>query len=310
LLEVGTGFHPELTGHENVYLYGAILGMDRWEVTRKFDEIVAFAEIEKFINTPVKRYSSGMYMRLAFAVAAHIETEILLVDEVLAVGDAAFQKKCLGKMGDVSKEGRTVLFVSHNMKAIASLCKQCILLDKGKINLIGSAREVTKEYLLNATHDVARGQKDFGASPDLPFSIISVWTSDVQNNVTAVFSRSSSIVINTHLDIRSISANYLVAIDIKAVDDTLLFRTHSFEQEESFKILEGKGLIHLKCILPPNLFPADKYRLGIITAIAGEKELQNVYPVLEVDVIQDQLLGDLFANIPGMLTPSCEWKRD
>jgi ABC-type polysaccharide/polyol phosphate transport system ATPase subunit len=129
LLEVGTGFHPELTGHENVYLYGAILGMDRWEVTRKFDEIIAFAEIAKFIDTPVKRYSSGMYMRLAFAVAAHMETEILLVDEVLAVGDTQFQKKCLGKMGDVARKGRTVLFVSHNMAAIRNLCPNTILLN-------------------------------------------------------------------------------------------------------------------------------------------------------------------------------------
>jgi ABC-type polysaccharide/polyol phosphate transport system, ATPase component len=122
LLEVGTGFHPELTGRENIYLSGAVLGMKKREIDRKFDEIVAFAEMEKFIDTPVKYYSSGMYVRLAFAVAAHLDPEILLVDEVLAVGDAAFQKKCLGKMGDVAKEGRTVLFVSHNMAAIESLC--------------------------------------------------------------------------------------------------------------------------------------------------------------------------------------------
>jgi len=133
LLEVGTGFHPELTGHENIYLYGAILGMDRWEITRKFDEIVAFTELEKFIDTPVKKYSSGMYMRLAFAVAAHLEPEILLVDEVLAVGDAAFQKKCLGKMGDVSKEGRTVLFVSHNLNALERLCKYAVWLHQGAL---------------------------------------------------------------------------------------------------------------------------------------------------------------------------------
>ena len=133
LLEVGTGFHPELTGHENIYLYGAILGMDRYEVTRKYDEIVAFAELERFTETPVKRYSSGMYMRLAFAVAAYMETEILLVDEVLAVGDAEFQKKCLGKMGDFSNEGRTVLLVSHNMPAIQTLCTQAIQLENGKV---------------------------------------------------------------------------------------------------------------------------------------------------------------------------------
>jgi len=147
LLEVGTGFHPELTGHENVYLYGAILGMDRWEVTRKFDEIIAFAELEKFVDTPVKRYSSGMYMRLAFAVAAHLQPEILLVDEVLAVGDAAFQKKCLGKMGDVSKEGRTVLFVSHNMAAVEALCSECVILHKGTLSFIGNTYEATANYL-------------------------------------------------------------------------------------------------------------------------------------------------------------------
>jgi lipopolysaccharide transport system ATP-binding protein len=147
LLEIGTGFHPELTGHENIYLYGAILGMDRWEVTRKFDEIVTFAELENFIDTPVKRYSSGMYMRLAFAVAAHLESEILLVDEVLAVGDVAFQKKCIGKMGDVSKEGRTVFFVSHNMAAVSRLCDRCLLLDEGKVLNDGPSEKVIATYL-------------------------------------------------------------------------------------------------------------------------------------------------------------------
>ena len=147
LLEVGTGFHPELTGHENIYLYGTILGMDRWEVTRKFDEIVAFAEIEKFIDTPVKRYSSGMCMRLAFSVAAHLEPEILLVDEVLAVGDFAFQKKCLGKMDNVADEGRTVLFVSHNMTAIQNLCKLGLVLKDGKIRFNGDANHAVVNYL-------------------------------------------------------------------------------------------------------------------------------------------------------------------
>jgi lipopolysaccharide transport system ATP-binding protein len=149
LLEVGTGFHPELTGHENIYLYGAILGMDRWEVTKKFDEIVAFAELEKFIDTPVKRYSSGMYMRLAFAVAAHLDPEILLVDEVLAVGDASFQKKCMGKMEDASQEGRTVLFVSHNMTAIQSLCDRCFVIDKGKIIFDGDTAQAIGRYLIS-----------------------------------------------------------------------------------------------------------------------------------------------------------------
>jgi len=150
LLEVGTGFHPELTGRENIYLNGAILGMRKTEIERKFDAIVDFAEIEKFIDTPVKHYSSGMYVRLAFAVAAHLEPEILLVDEVLAVGDAAFQKKCLGKMEEVATEGRTVLFVSHNMSAIQRLCTGCILLDLGEIVTQGDSSEVIERYLVDS----------------------------------------------------------------------------------------------------------------------------------------------------------------
>src|SRR5450755_3789629 len=146
LLEVGTGFHPELTGAENIYLNGAILGMSKRDITRKFDEIVAFAEVEKFIGTPVKHYSSGMYVRLAFSVAAHLEPEILLVDEVLAVGDASFQKKCLGKMGQVSREGRTILFVSHNMAAIKALCSKAILLRNGEVTASGKVSDVTALY--------------------------------------------------------------------------------------------------------------------------------------------------------------------
>ncbi len=148
LLEVGTGFHPELTGRENIYLNGAILGMSRVEIRRKFDEIVAFAEVEKFLDTPVKRYSSGMYVRLAFAVAAHLEPEILIVDEVLAVGDVQFQKKCLGKMESIAeKEGRTVLFVSHNLAAIKSLCSRALMLARGQVKNIGNVDSVIDEYM-------------------------------------------------------------------------------------------------------------------------------------------------------------------
>ncbi|WP_299402678.1 ABC transporter ATP-binding protein [Acaryochloris sp. IP29b_bin.148] len=151
LLEVGTGFHPELTGRENIFLNGAVLGMGKSEIKRKFDEIVAFAEVEKFLDTPVKRYSSGMYVRLAFAVAAHLELQILIVDEVLAVGDAQFQKKCLGKMEEAGKDGKTVLFVSHNMAAIEKLCQKGILLHQGKINYIGSQTESITKYLANCS---------------------------------------------------------------------------------------------------------------------------------------------------------------
>src|SRR5208283_3062483 len=164
LLEVGTGFHPELTGRDNIFLSGAILGMRRAEIARKFDEIVAFAEVERFIDTPVKRYSSGMYVRLAFAVAAHLEPGIVLVDEVLAVGDAAFQKRCLGKMGDVARDGRTVLFVSHNMASIESLCRSCMIVRGGRIEAIGAPAAMVARYM---TSELLRdhGARDLLAHP-------------------------------------------------------------------------------------------------------------------------------------------------
>ncbi len=160
LLEVGTGFHPELSGRENVYLNGAILGMTRHEIARKFDEIVAFAEVERFVGLPVKQYSSGMYLRLAFAVAAHLEPEILIVDEVLAVGDAAFQKKCLGKMGAVAHEGRTVLFVSHNLLAVQSLCSRAIWLHRGQVAGSGTSREVVSQVLAHERRRAAPPRLD------------------------------------------------------------------------------------------------------------------------------------------------------
>src|SRR5687767_11085985 len=166
LLEVGTGFHPELTGRENIYLNGSILGMTRREIETKFDEIVAFAEVEKFIDTPVKRYSSGMYVRLAFAVAGHLEPEILVVDEVLAVGDAAFQKKCLGKMRDVASMGRTVIFVSHNLPAITRLCERVILLDEGKVLHDGTSYQVVRTYLNSGLGtSAARAWSDLAKAP-------------------------------------------------------------------------------------------------------------------------------------------------
>jgi lipopolysaccharide transport system ATP-binding protein len=158
LLEIGTGFHPELTGRENIFLNGAILGMTRAEIRKKLDEIVAFAEVEKFLDTPVKRYSSGMYVRLAFAVAAHLEPEILVVDEVLAVGDMAFQKKCLGKMGEIARGGRTVLFVSHNMGTVMSLCERAIWLHGGRIKLTGTSKEVVGRYTTEGSPRVAEAE--------------------------------------------------------------------------------------------------------------------------------------------------------
>ena len=175
LLEVGTGFHPELTGRENIFLNGAILGMRKEEIKKKFDEIVAFSEVEKFLDTPMKRYSSGMYVRLAFAVAAHLEPEILLVDEVLAVGDAAFQKKCLGKMGDVAKEGRTVLFVSHSMGAMKQLCSRCLFIEEGKVIEDGETLSVIDLYLKRIVNDNSqKAEKYFEEILDKEFQVLSV----------------------------------------------------------------------------------------------------------------------------------------
>ena len=184
LLEVGTGFHPELTGRENISLNGAILGMSKAEIQRKFDAIVAFAEVEKFLDTPVKRYSSGMYVRLAFAVAAHLEPEILIVDEVLAVGDAAFQKKCLGKMKEVGKEGRTIIFVSHSMGAITTLCDKLVFLEKGRVREIGEVDKIANIYLselLNNSVDELSQLRSPGMGKEIFFSDIQLASEDRAN---------------------------------------------------------------------------------------------------------------------------------
>jgi len=200
LLEVGTGFHPELTGRENVFLNGAILGMKRQEIERKFDEIVAFAEIEKFLDTPVKRYSSGMYVRLAFAVAAHLEPEILLVDEVLAVGDAEFQKKCLGKMGEVAKEGRTVLFVSHSMAAIERLCDVSILLDTGKIRCLGPSAQVVQIYLQGGQQTTLVWERTSTATEDAYLQ--KVYVSDEQGDALNYLTTATDVTIVINLCIK------------------------------------------------------------------------------------------------------------
>jgi lipopolysaccharide transport system ATP-binding protein len=198
LLEVGTGFHPELTGRENIYLNGAILGMTRAEIHRKFDEIVAFAEIDTFLDTPVKRYSSGMYVRLAFAVAAHLEPEILVVDEVLAVGDSQFQKKCLGKMRDVSSnEGRTVLFVTHQLGTVRQLCNRAILLNSGQVEIAGSVNEVIDTYM-HSQHGAETSRFEAGPTANTKdIGIVSGWTSNDEDVPAAHFIHSDSVVVHT-----------------------------------------------------------------------------------------------------------------
>jgi lipopolysaccharide transport system ATP-binding protein len=232
LLEVGTGFHGDLTGRENIFLNGAILGMRRREIERKFDEIVAFAEVERFIDTPVKRYSSGMYLRLAFAVAAHLEPDILIVDEVLAVGDAAFQRKCLGKMGEVSGEGRTVLLVSHNMSAITQLATRCLWLDQGKTRALGDPAQIVPEYL---SGDLAEGAPGFAdlrdpalragvpkrTNRELTFE--SVRLVDDDGRSSDVFFENEPMHVQLAIESRIVASRLEVLVFCRTLDGVLVF---------------------------------------------------------------------------------------
>jgi lipopolysaccharide transport system ATP-binding protein len=228
LLEVGTGFHPELTGRENIFLNGAILGMGKVEITRKFDEIVAFAEVEKFLDTPVKRYSSGMYVRLAFAVAAHLEPEILIIDEVLAVGDAQFQKKCLGKIEDVGKEGRTVLFVSHNMGVISQLCATCVWLDKGKIRDIGKTDSVVNAYMLNGVSSLS-GEMTFPDDPKKPAQLKKISMLDREGNIAKKFDCDNPITIRFDIQVRKQLPGLYGYLAIYKPDGTQVLESDSFD---------------------------------------------------------------------------------
>jgi lipopolysaccharide transport system ATP-binding protein len=225
LLEVGTGFHPELTGRENIFLNGSILGMSREEIRSKFDEIVAFSEVEKFLDTPVKRYSSGMYVRLAFSVAAHLEPEILIVDEVLAVGDAAFQKKCLGKMKDVSGQGRTVLFVSHNMAAVRNLCSKAIFLSKGTVDCYGSIDRVVDKYLSSG----AQGQlSDKYLNLNSNEKDISLAEAEILNShflVSNLFEISEPVYIKLRIQCTRIIPNLYAYITVRNSNDELLIES-------------------------------------------------------------------------------------
>lgn len=228
LLEVGTGFHPELTGRENIFLNGAILGMSKMEIKSKFEEIVAFAEVEKFLDTPVKRYSSGMYVRLAFAVAAHLEPEILIVDEVLAVGDAAFQKKCLGKMEVVGKEGRTVLFVSHNMGVISQLCPTCIWLDKGRIVATGQTVAVVDAYMLNGISDLA-AERVFPDDLKKDAQLKKITLLDRDGNITQNFDCDNPVNIRLDILVRKSLPGLYGYLGINRPDGTQVLVSDSFD---------------------------------------------------------------------------------
>jgi lipopolysaccharide transport system ATP-binding protein len=314
LLEVGTGFHPELTGRDNIFLNGAILGMRRAEVARKFDEIVAFAEVEKFIDTPVKRYSSGMYVRLAFAVAAHMETEILLVDEVLSVGDTQFQKKCMGKMEDVAKHGRTVLFVSHSMPAVTRLCQRGILLADGGVVVNSTIAEAAGQYLHSdvgiSAERVWREDKAPGDSVARLKAVRVISEGEVSETVDI---RRPVMIEMEFWNLRTGSL-LLPAVSFFNDQGTTLFASAPFKDREWGDRPMPAGLFRARCMVPGNLFAEGQVR--VCAEVSTRKPVYQIH-CLEHDsvcfqVIEKEEDGSVRAgwgrDIPGVVRPDLPWE--
>ncbi len=267
LLEVGTGFHPELTGRENIYLNGAILGMKRAEIQRKFDEIVDFSGVEKFIDTPVKRYSSGMYLRLAFAVAAHMEPEILVVDEVLAVGDAEFQRKCLGKMSDVASQGRTVLFVSHNMSAILRLTRETIVLDRGKMLMRAPSSEAVDYYLSSglAMEGERRWSKEEIPPQASPFHPLAMRIRNAQGQIAETVRSTEPLMVEVEYQLENPINGLRVGIYLMNTHGEVIFTSFDTDdpaQYEKYSVRQAGHYFSL-CTIPGDLLNEGRYMLGL-----------------------------------------------
>ena len=311
LLEVGTGFHPELTGRENIFLNGVIIGMRRAEVAAKFDEIVAFAEIERFLDTPVKRYSSGMYVRLAFAVAAHLEPEIMLVDEVLAVGDAAFQRKCLGKMGDVARGGRTVLFVSHNMAAVQNLCGRALWLDGGRLVADGDTGRVVANYLRTASQ--ARAEQVWADPRTAPGTV------DVRLARVAVVpadpDREGSLTVRTpfHVEVDYLNlrpgVRWNVSLTLHNQEGTCVFTSPSVTDPEWFGRPHPVGRFRARCDVPAQLLNDGVFRVSVLMV----QDAAHVEVVAE-DAVEFEVhdspegRGGWYGRWIGVVRPELQWR--
>jgi lipopolysaccharide transport system ATP-binding protein len=319
LLEVGTGFHPELTGIENIFLSGAVLGMRRAEIAAKLDEIVEFAGVSRFIDTPVKRYSTGMYLRLAFAVAAHLEPEVLLVDEVLSVGDARFQKKCLGKMAEVGASGRTVLFVSHSMPAVLRLCRRVILLDSGQVIADGTPSEVVRAYLEAGLGSPAeREWLDVEQAPgDGTARLKSVRIRDDRGRVTEELDIRRPFTIEVeHWDLGTQEDEPTTAvIHVRTEDDVLLFASADFNAPSWRADRRRPGVVRSVCHVPGN-FLAE----GRLYVSAGVATLEPpTRHVMERDAVSFQVVdrsqgdgvrGETLIDWPGVIRPMLDWDVD
>lgn len=290
LLEVGTGFNPEMTGRENIFLNGAILGMRRNEIKRKFDEIVDFAGVERYIDTPVKRYSSGMYVRLAFAVAAHLESEILIVDEVLAVGDAEFQKKCLGKMGDVSKgEGRTVLFVSHNMTAVEELCGKGILLKNGRLDYFSSANNAVSKYRVEQL--LVKPLFEAITNSDIKSKIKRVEVHDEYGNLAGSISFGNKFFITIILDIKSPLRNPILSVRLTNSNGINVLTWRSNDYEESPLALKGnisEAVIELEINKLYLLNDIYEFSFGFAD---GKEILDLKNEIISIEILPQSLIG-------------------
>ncbi|HAV77883.1 MAG TPA: ABC transporter ATP-binding protein [Anaerolineae bacterium] len=313
LLEVGTGFHPELTGRENIYMNGAILGMKRAEIDRNFDEIVDFSEVGQFIDTPVKRYSSGMYLRLAFAVAAHLEPEILVVDEVLAVGDAEFQRKCLGKMNDVAQEGRTVLFVSHNMSAILRLTNEAIVLNKGQLIKRAPTAEAVDFYL--SSGQAESGQRVWGAdeipTASQPFRPVAIRIKDRRGNVVDTVRSTEPLIIEWEYQLDGPVTGLRVGMYLSTMRGEYVFTafdTDDAEQYEQFGARQAGRYIS-SCEIPADFFNEGRYSLGVNASSFGVKRYFMDENALSFSVDISGAPGTQWPEVrQGPIRPRFDWK--
>ena len=314
LLEVGTGFHSQLTGRENIYLNGAILGMPKRYIDRKFDEIVAFAELDKFIDTPVKHYSSGMWSRLGFAVAAHLDSEILLVDEALAVGDALFQKRCLGKMGEVAQEGRTILFVSHNMQAIQSLCQRAMLLDEGRLITMGEPREVTARYLNSDDALILKRRWDqFDTAPGneevrLQRAQIVIEDQDTKSGELTIHSPFKIEFQYWNLKPDSILS---LTVLIYHQDGNLAFATMSLTDPKWSRRPLPQGLFQSVCYVPGDLLNDGTY-LVEVKFVKNASVLVYRVPSVLIFKVEDEIRGEgeWFGKFSGAVRPRLRWETE
>jgi len=310
LLEVGTGMHQELTGRENIYLNGAILGMRKAEIDRKFDEIVAFADVEKFIDTPVKRYSSGMRVRLGFAVAAHLDVEILIVDEVLAVGDAGFQKRCLGKMKDVAGDGRTVLFVSHNMGSVSALCDTAILLDQGRIVLKGKTTDVIDSYLSTAKGsggEILLTDPTDTAVTD-QFRLTSVQIKNIDDQVTDTLAMHKGFSVEIAYDLNEDIQDLRVGVRLLSAEGVVIFTTTDTDPGGEGTARPAGGYVS-RCVIPGNLLNAGTYTLTVAADRPMRERLFFEENMLSFTIVAMGGVGSSVADGRlGIIRPPLSWE--